>query len=96
MSAKMSWGAKDRLGGLRRFAVAITALNVLGHTWFGFEQSLAQPLVSLAAAYGMELLLEWLGARIDGRAPADLRSVSIEATVNQDCVSRVGGELSWR
>jgi len=48
----------DRLGGLRRFAVAITILNVLGHLFFGFEQSVAQPLVSLLAAYGTELLLE--------------------------------------
>ncbi len=52
------WYQADRLGGLRRFAVAITILNILGHTWFGFEQSIAQPLVALAAAYGMELLVE--------------------------------------
>ncbi len=32
-----------RLGALRRFAIAITVLNVLGHTVLGFEQSLAQP-----------------------------------------------------
>ncbi len=51
-------GLPDRLGGLRRFAVAITVLNILGHLFFGFEQSIAQPLVSLAAAYGTELLLE--------------------------------------
>ena len=37
------WYAQDRLGGLRRFAIAITVLNVLGHTWLGFEQSLAGP-----------------------------------------------------
>jgi hypothetical protein len=52
----------DRLGGLRRFAVAITALNILGHTVFGFEQSIAQPLVALAAAYCAELLLELVRA----------------------------------
>jgi len=27
------------LGGLRRFATAITVFNILGHFWFGFEQS---------------------------------------------------------
>jgi hypothetical protein len=58
-----------RLAALRRFAFAITLFNVLGHAWFGFEQSLAQPLASLAAAYGTELLLEWLSARSEGRAP---------------------------
>ena len=48
----------DRLGGLRRFAVAITILNILGHVFFGFEQSIAQPLVALITAYTTELLLE--------------------------------------
>jgi enediyne biosynthesis protein E5 len=52
----------SRLGGLRRFAVAITVLNILGHAFFGFEQSLAQPLVALATAYSMEILLELMDA----------------------------------
>ncbi|MDJ0597667.1 MAG: enediyne biosynthesis protein UnbU [Crocosphaera sp.] len=47
-----------RLAGLRRFAIAITFLNILGHTFLGFEQSWAQPFVSLLAAYFMELSLE--------------------------------------
>jgi hypothetical protein len=55
---KDKWYAQDRLGGLRRFALAITVFNLLGHFWLGFEQSWAQPLVGLAAAYGMELLAE--------------------------------------
>jgi hypothetical protein len=63
------WTGGDRLGGLRRFAVAITVLNVLGHTVFGFEQSIAQPLVALAAAYGAELLLEIVEARAARRRP---------------------------
>ena len=58
-----------RLAALRRFATAITLLNVLGHTVLGFEQSLAQPLVSLLTAYSTELLLEWMGARLTGRKP---------------------------
>ncbi|WP_339390255.1 enediyne biosynthesis protein UnbU [Crocosphaera watsonii] len=49
-----------RLAGLRRFAIAITFLNILGHTFLGFEQSWAQPFVSLLAAYLMELGLETL------------------------------------
>ncbi len=57
-----------RLGGLRRFALAITALNVLGHTVFGFEQSWAQPLVALATAYTVELLLEAVDAWASGRS----------------------------
>jgi hypothetical protein len=57
----------DRLGGLRRFAVAITVLNILGHTFFGFEQSLAQPVVALISAYCAELLLEFIDARCNRR-----------------------------
>ncbi len=63
------WYARDRLGGLRRFAIAITVLNVLGHTWFGFEQSWAQPLVALATAYSVELFLEWIDAWQRGNRP---------------------------
>jgi hypothetical protein len=59
----------SHLPGLRRFAVAITVLNILGHVFFGFEQSFAQPLVSLAAAYGTELLLEAADARCNRRRP---------------------------
>ena len=57
------------MGGLRRFAAAITVFNLLGHLWFGFEQSWAQPFVGLAAAYGMELLLELLQCAIEQRRP---------------------------
>jgi enediyne biosynthesis protein E5 len=52
----------NRLAGLRRFAIAITLLNLLGHTVLGFEQSWAQPLVSLITAYSVELLLETVDA----------------------------------
>lgn len=69
MSAQEASNRVDRLGGLRRFAVAITILNILGHVFFGFEQSWAQPLVALAAAYSVELLLEFIDARCNGRAP---------------------------
>ena len=66
---KDQWYARDRLGGLRRFAVAITILNLLGHTLLGFEQSWAQPLVALATAYSIELLLEWVESRSQRRKP---------------------------
>jgi hypothetical protein len=58
-----------RLGGLRRFAVAISILNILGHTVLGFEPAWAQPIVALATAYGMELLLELLDAWAHRRRP---------------------------
>ncbi len=62
--------AKDlRLAALRRFAFAITLLNVLGHTVFGFEQAWAAPLVGLATAYAVEILLEVVAAWQQGRQP---------------------------
>jgi hypothetical protein len=67
MSAHEVGKRTDRLGGLRRFAIAITVLNILGHAFFGFEQSLAQPLVALASAYSVELLLEFVDARFNRR-----------------------------
>lgn len=60
---------KSHLTALRRFAIAITVLNILGHTVLGFEQSWAQPLVALATTYSMELLLEWVDARVNRRPP---------------------------
>jgi len=67
MSAHDMNNRVDRLGGLRRFAIAITVLNILGHTFFGFEQSWAHPLVALASAYSVELLLEFIDARCNRR-----------------------------
>ena len=69
MNANANWENAIRLGGLRRFAVAITALNILGHAYFGFEQSLAQPLMALATAYAVELGLEFVDARLNRRTP---------------------------
>lgn len=69
MNQPAAWSDANRLGGLRRFAVAITALNVFGHTVLGFEQAPAHPVVAVLVAYGMELLLEWIGARTEGRRP---------------------------
>ena len=41
VEAKVDWDKKTRLGGLHRFAAAITLLNVLGHGFLGFENSVA-------------------------------------------------------
>lgn len=57
-----AWKGPQRLGGLRRFAIAITVLNVLGHTVLGFEQAWIVPLVGVFAAYTTELLLETIDA----------------------------------
>jgi enediyne biosynthesis protein E5 len=66
----MSTATKDmRLAALRRFAVAITVLNLLGHTVLGFEQAWATPVVSLLAAYGTETLLELVESWRLGRKP---------------------------
>lgn len=56
-----------RLAALRRFAIAITILNIAGHAFLGFEQSLAQLLASVATAYSVEILLEVVDARTSRR-----------------------------
>ena len=81
-----------RLAGLRRFAIAITFLNLLGHTVLGFEAPYAYPLVALATGYSVELLLEavdafalqrrplWWGnpqALVDFLLPAHITSLAI-------------------
>lgn len=70
MTATENWERSARLGGLRRFAVAITILNILGHTFFGFEQSWAQPLIALGTAYPLAILLEVVQCWSTGRKPA--------------------------
>ncbi|UFW90541.1 hypothetical protein BjapCC829_19200 [Bradyrhizobium barranii] len=61
------WYSEKRLGGLSRFAFAITVLNILGHAFLGFEQSWLTPFVALAAAYGTELVGETVEARLNYR-----------------------------
>jgi len=61
-----------RLGGLRRFAVAITILNVIGRAFLGFEQSWAQWCVALVTAYAVEIILDTLVAWSQQRRPGYL------------------------
>lgn len=61
--------ADPRFEALWRFAIAITLLNLLGHTLFGFEQAWAQPLVALVTAYILEIGLELIDARAQRRPP---------------------------
>jgi hypothetical protein len=63
------WYSEKRLGGLSRFAFAITVLNVLGHAFLGFEQSWITPFVSVLTAYGVEFIGETIEARVNRRAP---------------------------
>jgi Na+-translocating ferredoxin:NAD+ oxidoreductase RnfD subunit len=69
MTQKENWQATNRLGGLRRFAIAITAFNILGHAVFGFEQSWATPFVSVGTAYFFEIVFELLDCYIHGHKP---------------------------
>jgi hypothetical protein len=69
MSAKNgSLVNSNRLPALRRFAIAITVLNLLGHFGLGFEQSWAQPLMALASTYTTEVVLECVAAWAERRA----------------------------
>ena len=57
-----------RLAALRRFAVTITVLNLLGRTILGFENSWAQMFVALLAAYFTEIILEIVDALANKKA----------------------------
>src|SRR5882724_9561630 len=61
------WYSEKRLGGLSRFAFAITVLNVIGHAFLGFEQSWITPFAALAAAYATEFVGETVESRCAGR-----------------------------
>jgi enediyne biosynthesis protein E5 len=58
-----------RLAALRRFAITISVLNVLGHTVLGFENSWAQMFVALLTAYIAEIVLETVDAWAAKRSP---------------------------
>ena len=58
-----------RIAALRRFAISITAFNVLGYLWLGFEQPWLWPVMAVGAAYGTELLVESVSAWADRRTP---------------------------
>jgi hypothetical protein len=54
---------------LRRFAISMSLFNIAGYVFLGFEQPWAWPLVALATGYTVEIVLEWIGARVEGRTP---------------------------
>ena len=51
------------------FTTLLIVWNFLGHTFLGFEQSHIQPLVGVASAIVLQMLLEWIDARSIGRKP---------------------------
>jgi hypothetical protein len=54
---------------LRRFAISISIFNIAGYVFLGFEQPWTWPFVALATGYTTELVLEMIGAKVEGRAP---------------------------
>lgn len=68
-----------RITALRRFAAAITILNVVGRAVLGFEPSWAQMFAAMATAYGLELLFErvdaWGHARPSSVQGAGIRQI---------------------
>lgn len=62
-------GPNMRLAALRRFAITITVLNLLGRSILGFENSWAQMFVALLMAYFTEIVLEMVDAVAHKKAP---------------------------
>lgn len=54
---------------LRNFAVSISVFNIVGYLFLGFEQPWLWPFFALATGYTVELVLEMIAARTDGRVP---------------------------
>ncbi|NBE51895.1 RnfABCDGE type electron transport complex subunit D [Streptomyces boluensis] len=52
---------------LRRFAISISVLNIAGYTFLGFEQPWLWPFIAVATAYTVEISLEAISARVEGR-----------------------------
>jgi hypothetical protein len=56
-----------RLFALWYFCILMIIWNVLGHTVLGFEQSWATPVVAIATAVAMQMLLDWVDAKARNR-----------------------------
>jgi hypothetical protein len=54
---------------LRRFAISITIFNIVGYALLGFEQPWLWPFIALATGYAVEVGLETIAARGEGRLP---------------------------
>jgi Na+-translocating ferredoxin:NAD+ oxidoreductase RnfD subunit len=60
---------KSPIPALRRFALAITALNIVGHLFLGFEQSWAYPFVAVATTYSLEFIFEIIHCKTHNKTP---------------------------
>ena len=58
---------KLRLFALWYFTILMIVWNILGHTFLGFEQSWASPLVAIGTAIFMQMFLEWVDAKAKNR-----------------------------
>ena len=58
-----------RIEALKRFAIAITVLNIAGHLFLGFEQSWAHPIAAIITTYSLEILFEWINCRLHHLKP---------------------------
>ena len=59
-----------RVPALVRFATAITILNIAGHLFLGFEQSYAHWVVAVLTAYSIDLVMEFISAKVNHKKPA--------------------------
>ena len=67
MTAQKKPVVDTRLPALRRFATAITILNLLGQTVLGFEPGWIHLVAAITTSYSLEALLEFIDARLAGR-----------------------------
>lgn len=51
------------------FTTLLIVWNVLGHTVLGFEQADIQPIVGVSSAILLQILLEWIDAKVSRRKP---------------------------
>jgi|ERR1700753_1096644 len=58
-----------RIAALRRFALSISVLNILGYLWLGFEQPWLWPILAVITAYITEVLVESVTAWSEQRTP---------------------------
>ena len=96
--------------GVLPFAIAITVLNILGHTWLGFEQPWLTPFVAVFTAYACEISIEiaiqgWRNARFRGSPshllhfllPAHISGLAVGMLLTQTRISPSSrSRLRWR
>jgi enediyne biosynthesis protein E5 len=67
MAGKSTYHDPKVVIALRNFAVSISVFNIVGYTILGFEQPWAWPFIAVGTGYAVELVLEAVGARVEGR-----------------------------